>query len=177
MPDPTGTPATPEPTPQQAGETPASWEDFLNGQPEEIKVLYTTHSAGLLNTVKSTRKERDDLARDLKSAAAKMEEGSAARTQLEQVSSRLEMAEKRASFLEDAMRPEVQCKNPKAAWLLAQAGDLFDKQGRPDWTTIKTEAPELFGAPTANANAGNGTQQTKLPPHDSMNAFIRAGRG
>ena len=162
-----------EQTTQTASETPATWEDYINTQPDEVKALYTTHSEGLLNTVKATRAERDTLARDLKAAAAKMDEGSAARTQLEQVTARLDEAEKRAAFLEDAAT--AQCKNSKAAWLLAKAGDLFDKHGRPDWAAIKAEAPELFGAPAANANAGTGTQ--KLPPAHTMNAFIRQGRG
>jgi hypothetical protein len=172
MPEPTATP----PTTPTASETPADWETYLEGQPEAIKALYNTHSEALLNTVRATRTERDALARDIKALAKDQAEGSEARRQLEEVGAKLERAERRASFLEDAAG--AQCKNAKAAWLLAEAGQLFDKHGRPDWAAIKSEAPELFGAPAAVANAGSGTNQPP-PGKPNMNDFIRraAGRG
>jgi chemotaxis protein histidine kinase CheA len=171
------TPTTGTPEPQApAGEMPASFEEFLEKQDEGIKALYTSHSEALLNTVKATRDERDALKKQIKELAKGQAEGSEARRQLEEMGAQLEKTERRAAFLEDAMKPEIQCKNARAAWLLADAEGLFDKKGNPDWAAIKREAPELFGAPVANANAGQGTQ-TPPDPHQNMNAFIRKAAG
>jgi hypothetical protein len=161
---------------QQASETPASWEEFLETQPEEVKALYGTHSEALLNTVKATRDERDTFKKQVKELASKAEKGSELEKSLTDMTARLEAAERRAAFLEEAAKPEVQCRNTRAAWLLAEASDLFDKKGNPDWAAIKREAPELFGTPVANANAGNNTQQAPSP-HQNMNSFIRKAAG
>jgi hypothetical protein len=163
-------------TPPPASETPASFEEFLEGQSEPVKALYNSHSEALLNTVRATRDERDNFAKQIKTLTKGMAEGSEAKTQLEQMSAQLERTERRAAFLEDAMKPELQCRNAKAAWLLAEAGNHFDKKGLPDWQAIKAEAPELFGTPAANANAGNGTGNPPAP-QKNMNDFIRKSAG
>lgn len=170
-------PQDPKPTEQpKEGATPKSFEEFLEAQPEDVKSLYQSHSEALLNTVKATRDERDQFKKQIKELAKGQAEGSDAKKQLEAMEAQLEKSERRASFLEDAMKPEIQCRNPRAAWLLADAEGMFDKKGLPDWTAIKREAPELFGQPVANANAGNGTQE-KPAPHRDMNAYIRKAAG
>jgi exonuclease VII large subunit len=170
--DPTAT----TPTEPQTGATPESFEAWLEGQDEQVKTLYQSHSEKLLNTVKSTRDERDEFKKQLKDLSKKAEAGSELKQQLDAMSAQLEKAERRASFLEEAAKPEIQCRNPRAAWLLAIAEDLFDKKGLPDWAALKREAPELFGTPTANANAGRGTQNPPAKQND-MNAFIRGKTG
>lgn len=161
-----------------ASETPASvepqsWDAWLEGQDDQVKTLYTKHTEGLLNTVKSVRSERDDFAKQIKALAKQQTEGSAAQQSLTEMAEKLEKTERRAAFLEDAMKPEVQCKNPRAAFLLAEAEGLFTKRGEPDWTAIRAAAPELFGAVNANANAGNGTKTAPKSTFD-MDDYIRA---
>lgn len=168
------TPATQTPPPADA--TPATWDAFLEKQPAEVKALYTSHSEGLLNTVKAVRDERDTFKKQLKDLAKNAEAGSEAQKQLEAMTAQLEITERRASFLEDAVKPEIECRNPGAAWVIAKAQDLFTKNGQPDWKQIKSAAPELFGKVIANANAGNGTQQPPAPKQD-MNSFIRSKGG
>lgn len=167
---------TPEPQAPAEGETPESWDAYLEKQPETVKALYKQHSEGLLNTVKATRTERDDLAKQIRDLSKSQKEGSEAKAQLDKISAQLEVTERRAAFLEEALNPALQVRNPRAAWLLAEAGNHFKKNGAPDWDAIKNEAPELFGLPTARANAGNGTQQPPNPSQ-SMNAFIRKSVG
>lgn len=170
-------PPAPPTEPPVASVTPATWEAFLEAQPQEVKALYTSHSEGLLNTVKAVRDERDTFKKQLKDLAKNAEAGSEAQKQLEAMSAQLEITERRASFLEDAVKPEIECRNPGAAWVIAKAQDLFTKNGQPDWKAIRTAAPELFGKPVANANAGAGTGQPPAAKSD-MNAFIRSrGRG
>jgi len=157
-------------------ETFTTWEDYLEKQDESVKTLYNTHSEALLNTVKATRSERDELAKQIKTLAKGQAEGSEAKRKLDEISGQLEKAERRAAFLEESARPEIQCKNSRAAFLLAEAEGLWTKQGTPDWVAIKREAPELFGQPVANANAGKGTL-TPPPAKPDMNAFLRAAAG
>lgn len=169
------TPATPET--QTADVTPATWDAFLEKQPADVKALYESHSTGLLNTVKAVRDERDGFKKQLKDLTKNAEAGSEAQKQLEAMMAQLEVTERRATFLEEAVKPEIECRNPGAAWVIAKAQDLFTKNGQPDWKQIKTAAPELFGKVIANANAGNGTGTPPAHKQD-MNSFIRSkGRG
>lgn len=169
---PAGTPAEPA----QGATPPLNFDDWLGSQDESIKELIESRFTTLENTVKATRGERDTLAQDIKKLAKEQKEGSEARVQLDKMSAQLEATERRAAFLEEAMNPAIQCRNARAAWLLADAGQLFTKRGTPDWDAIKREAPELFGTPTARANAGNGTQQPPSPTQ-GMNDFIRKATG
>lgn len=159
------------------GATPESFDKFLEGQSDAIKQLYQQHTAGLQNAVKATRQERDDFAKQIKELSQNAEKGSELEKSLAEITGKLEQAERRAVFAEEAVKPEIGCRNPKAAYLLAVADNLFDRRGNPDWQALKAAAPELFGKPNPNANAGDGTQD---PPNKSdMNSWIRraAGRG
>jgi hypothetical protein len=173
-------PATPETpasqTPPPADAMPATWEAFLEKQPAEVKALYTSHSQSLLNTVSATRDERDAFKKQIKELMPKAEKGSELEKSLTEISARLEVSERRASFLEDAVKPEIECRNPGVAWVIAKAQDLFTKNGQPDWKQIKAAAPELFGKVIANANAGNGTGTPPAQKQD-MNQFIRSKGG
>lgn len=167
-----------ETTTQQQGseKPPQSWDAWLEAQPEDVKSLYEQHTSGLKNTVSATRKERDELAKQVKDLAKNAEKGSDLEKSLTDISAKLEAAERRAAFYEDAGKPGIDCRNPKAAYALAQADGLFDRHGAPDWAAIKAAAPELFGKPTPPGNAGAGTGAP--PVTQDMNAFIRrmAGR-
>lgn len=159
--------------PPAGGETP-SWDEWLAAQDEGVRGLAAAHTSGLKNALESERSQRKELARQLKEASGKLEAGSEARTALEKMQTDLEIQQRRADFYEAASAGGV--RNLKLAWLVAQAEDLFDRQGRPDLTRLKEAAPELFGvakAPAGNAGAGGGTQ----PQTQSMNDFIRAAAG
>jgi hypothetical protein len=158
--------------PNEKGVTPKSFDEFLETQPEEVKTLYRSHSQSLLNTVAATRDERDAFKKQIKELMPKAEKGSELEKSLTDISAKLEIAERRATFLEDAVKPEIECRNPGAAWVIAKAQDLFTKNGQPDWKQIKAAAPELFGKVIANANAGNGTQRAPAK-QNTMNDFIR----
>lgn len=160
----------------EAPAAPANWDEWLKAQPENVRDLYTQHVTGLRNTVQATRQERDDLARQIRDLTSKAEKGSELEKSLNDITTRLEAAERRAAFLEDATKPETGCRNPRAAFALATAEGLFDRKGAPDWAAIKAAAPELFGAASVNANAGSGTQN---PPSakNTMDSWIRRSAG
>ncbi len=161
----------------QGGNTPPDFDTWYNGLDTAQKGLVDNHVTGLKTALQSERTERSNLARqisDLQKTAAK---GSDLEKQLTDLQNTLALTERRAAFAEDAIKPEVGCTNVKAAYALALADDLFDRQGRPDWVRIKQAAPELFrraGAGSADGGAGNGQ-----PPKLDMNTIIRraAGRG
>lgn len=162
---------------KEEGTTFESFEAFLEKQPAEVKALYESHTSGLKNAVSATRKERDDLSRQVKELLKSAEKGSDLERQLNEFQGKLDSAERRASFAEDAIKPEIGCTNVKAAFAIAQADDLFTRSGSPDWEAIKRAAPELFQKPGTAGNAGAGTNQGQ--PKEDMNSIIRrmAGRG
>lgn len=154
-----------------------SFDSWLGAQPEHVRKGYETHTAGLRSALETERTQRKEFASQLKGLSAKAEKGSEAERALGEMSSRVEQAEQRAAFYEEAGKPEIACTNPKAAFLVASAEGLFKRSGEPDWNAIKQAAPELFGqrkTPPGNAGSGNGS-----PPAQKgdMNAFIRAAAG
>jgi hypothetical protein len=168
------TPQTPE-SQQQEGEKPTSFEAWMEKQDEQTKALYEQHISGLKNTVKSTRQERDDFAREIKELLPKAEKGSEFEKNLTETLKKLEATERRATFVEEAVKPGIDCRNPKAAYALAVTIDAFDKLGNPDWALLKQEAPELFGKLTPPAHGGSGTDSP--PQANDINSMIRRAAG
>ncbi len=165
---------------QPDGETPPetlTFETWYGALDTQAKSLFDEHVNGLKTALDTERTNRAALAKQIKDLAAKADKGSELEKQLNEASTRLEAAERRAAFAEDAIKPEIGCTNVKAAFALAQAEDLFDRHGRPDWNALKATAPELFRKPTVgSADGGAGTNQG---PKLDMNTLIRraAGRG
>lgn len=159
----------------EATGSPTTWESWLDNQGEDVKKMYLDHTQGLLNTVKTTRDERDTVKGQLKEALKKADKGSESEKALTDALDRLDKASKKADFLEDAVRPEIGCKNPKTAFALAVAENLFLSNGAPDWETIKKSAPELFGVVSVKSNAGSGTNNP--PAKQTMNDLIRGNLG
>jgi len=156
---------------------PIKFDEWLPKQPKEIQAAFEEHVTGLKNTVKATRDERDGLAKQIKDLLPKAEKGSELEKSLIEFAGKLDAAEKRAAFFEDAIKPGIDCRSPKAAFILAVAENLFDRRGAPDWDALRKSYPELFGKVTAPAGGGNGNDNP--PRQNSMNDFIlrAAGRG
>lgn len=156
---------------------PATFDEFLAGQPETVRALADNYAGGLKSALAAEREERKTMSKQLREATAKAEQGSATAKMLEEISGKLEATERRAAFFEAASVPAVGCVNPKAAYLVASAEGLFKKSGEPDWAALQAAIPELFRRPgQANAGAGTGSPP---PAKATMNDFIRkaAGRG
>ena len=153
---------------------PASFEAILEKDPK-IKELYEQHTAALLNTVKATREERDSLKNQVKELLTKSEKGSENEKTLTETLAKLEATERRATFVEEAVKPGIDCRNPKAAYAYAVNVDAFDKRGNPDWTLLKKEVPELFGKQTPPAHGGSGTDSP--PEVNDINSMIRRAAG
>ena len=159
---------------EQNVEQPATFESILEKDPK-IKELYEQHTAGLLNTVKATRDERDGLKSQVKDLLAKSEKGSENEKALTETLVKLEATERRATFVEEAVKPGIDCRNPKATYALAVTIDAFDRKGNPDWALLKREAPELFGKTAPPAHGGSGLETP--PQANDMNSQIRRQAG
>jgi len=167
---------TPQATQQQAPAqtAPKSWDEWLSGQDETVQELADSHVHGLKSALDSERKQRQDMAKQLKALEKNAEAGSEAAKALGELTARLEQAERQAAFYAVANTPEIGCSNPRAAFLVAQASGHFTRSGEPDWKAIRAEAPELFRQ-RGSANGGAGTNSP--PKAASMNDFIRAAAG
>lgn len=158
--------------------SPATWDAFLETLPTAAKDLHTAHESGLRNAVQATRQERDALKARLDAVIQGLDgkEPATVRQELQEMRSGLETANARADFFEVAAKPEVGCRNPKLAWMVAQAEKLFDRRGNPDWAAIKQAAPELFGPAVPSGHAGSGTGST-VQGKQSMDDIIRQRAG
>lgn len=154
-----------------------TFDTWYGGLDSAQKGLLDSHVNGLKTALITERQDRAELSKRIKDLAAKAEKGSELETQLNEAYGKLEAAERRAQFAEDALRPEIGCSNAKAAYALAVNEGLFDSKGRTDWQTLKTLAPELFRKPgPGSADGGAGVNHG---PKLDMNSIIRraAGRG
>ena len=152
---------------------PLAFDEWVGKQDKDIQNLIGNRFEALENTVRSTRQERDDFAKQIKELSSKADKGSDLEKSLTELSGKLESAEKRATFAEQGIKPEIGCTNIKAAYALAVTDDLFDKSGNPDWNQIKQTAPELF----RKAGSTDGGAGGKTPPVTDINAAIRAAAG
>jgi hypothetical protein len=156
------------------------WDTWIGEQPEQVQVLIDGHTKGLKSALESERRQRSDLAKQLREAVKASEAGSEMRKTLESMTTKVEQAELRARFYEEGVKPDIGCTNPRLAMLAAQELDAIDSKGRILWETIKQHFPEMFRppqrAPQGNAGAGTGAP----PPaaaSNNMNAYIRRAAG
>jgi hypothetical protein len=154
----------------------ADFEAWIGTQPAEVKTSFEGHIAGLKSSLKATRDENTTYKNSLQDALKKVEKGSEAEKALQDSIEKLNVAEKRANFFEDAIKPEIGCRNPKVAFAVATAENLFDGNGSPNWAALKKTAPELFGVIIPKSKGGNGTEEDPPKPVD-MNTIIRRAAG
>lgn len=172
---------TPGVTPDKPeGEKPQTFEGWLETQPEDVKALYTSHTEGLRNTVKATRDERDDLKKQLKDLGKTLEEGSAAKKTVDEMSAKLDEATRKAEFFEAAAKPGVELLDAGVAWLVVQTDSKFmDSRGNVKFDVLKEQHPALFGKPAvppSHAGAGRDGDNQNLATK-SMDNFIRSAAG
>lgn len=160
---------------QSNQQTTKTWDEVLKELPAETKALYEQHITGLKNTVQATRDERKTLEDQLKDLKSKAEKDSDLEKSLNETLKKMEASNKRADFVEQAIKPEIGCRNIKTAYAVALQYDLYKKNGDPDWEAIKKETPESFGALIPDGEGGNGTGgEIKTPQTDAeFNAELR----
>lgn len=159
-------------TPDVLDESAPSFETWYAGLDTTAKGFIDAHVNGLKTALVTERNEQRTLLAKLQKGA---EKGSELERQLAEMQNTIASAERRATFAEDAIRPEIGCSNVKAAYALAVAEGLFDSRGRPDWAGLKSAAPELFRKPgPGSADGGAGVNHG---PKLDMNSIIRRAAG
>lgn len=161
---------------QQQAETPIKFDDWYGKLEDPIKDLVDDHVSGLKSALTSEREERRRLSTQLKQLSKNAEEGSEFQKQLQETVGRLDEAEKKARFLEDAHGQSIS--NLKLAWMAAKEEGLIGRDGTADFLKLREVAPELFErktpTPAGNAGTGNGQAGTVKP---NMSNWIRAAAG
>ena len=162
------------------GSNAPTFDDWFTTQPDDVKTLINARMTTLHNTVKAVRDERDDFHSQLQNAVKKLKDDTVEKQEFERLMVQYEETKRKQTFLEEAI--SNQCTNPKAAYAVASADDLFDKKGNPDWAKIKQAAPEFFTQkrrPLPRRNTAGEGNDTEQPSHEGMNSWIRreAGRG
>ena len=184
--------STTTPPPAGTGEMPvtppATWDAWLSAQPEAqrsiITQLHETHTSGLRTSLQSERDERKKIAAQLKDLQGKQEKGSATEAQLIEMQQQLEVANRRADFMAEAIKPEIGLIGAEAAWVLMNndAESYFDRKGNPNFAKLKEAHPYLFrsqtATPTPRIGAGAGVDAgANSPAKGNMNTFIRQSSG
>lgn len=175
--------STPNPDPnkkEEGNKTPGEeivFDEWLKGQTADLQAAYQKHTSGLLNSVKASRKERDDYNDQLKEALKKVQAGSELEQQLLKLQKSLDESKRTEIFFDDALRPEIGCSNPRGALLVAKAGDLFGKDGKPDWDEIKKVAPEFFTQKKNDPQRFEGGKGKESGVKPSMSDAIRRAAG
>ena len=164
-----------------AGGTPADFDTFMKTQPEEIQKLYGDHTAGLKKALSSEREQGKNYQKRLEGITKLLgSDPEKAKQEMDKLAEENKASQARIEFLEDAMKPEIECLNPAAAWLVAQGKGLFRSNGTPDWKSIREEAPELFGKRTVRTHGGDGTGEEapkKWNINDAMREKMKEARG
>lgn len=160
------------------GGTPETWQAWLEAQPEDqrtrITTLHESHTQGLRSALDNERAQRREFEKQLRDLQPKVEKGSALETQINTITAKLDSANRRAEFVEEAVKPEIGIVDLKLAWLTvnAEPDTYLDKRGRVDFALLKQNHPALFkSAAPPRANAGNGAGQDGGT--SNMNDFIR----
>lgn len=172
-------PTDPTPTPEPQDDdkpsgTPASFDEWITAQGQEVQDMFDGYVSGLRSALESERTERKTLAKQIKDLGKQAEEGSELRQQLTSLTTALESVQQRTAFYESAPGDVA---NLKLAFLAASDAGMVDDDGV-DWQAMRQRFPELFKRAVIPAgNAGSGAGQNGAQPQRTMNDFIRAAAG
>lgn len=164
-----GTASAPASDTTAQGDGELTFEKFVESLDDAKKGLLENHTKGLKSALEAERENRKAFEKQIRELAASAQKEGELRTQLEQLSTQLELSNRRAAFAEEAQREGVS--NSKALFTLAMAGEFFDKKGNANFNALRSEYPEFFVKPIPKGNAGEGANST--PARSSMNDAIR----
>jgi len=169
----TGTETTQTPAPEgqtAPPATPQNFEQWIAGQPPEIKSAYDSHTKGLQSALQGERTARKQIETQLRDAAAAAEKGSKAEAQLAEIANKLAEADRRARFAEGAAGKLT---DVGLAYIAAQRANLFAEDGTANLDKLKELHPALFAGspapqapPVAPTNPGAGTRKAALTRAD-----------
>lgn len=153
--------------------TPSNFEEWYGTQDQTVKSVVDGHVVKLKNALESERERAGKLKGQLADLKKAVEKGSELEGQIGRLQEELTLTQRRSDFYEEA---PADLENPRLAWMLATADNLFDEQGHADWEKIRKQAPQIFvtkKTPAGGAGAGRGS----TTPAANMNTLIRQAAG
>lgn len=157
------------------GGKPATFSDWLQSQPPDVQEMFAAEIRGLKGALESERAQRKAHERELREAAKRLEEGSAARKELEAQADKLRALETQTVFYDHAHA--AGCSNLRLAYIAARDAGLIRDDGTADWDTMRQRYPELF-KPAPKGHAGAGTDAAgALKPAKRIDEYIRSAAG
>ncbi len=154
---------------QSQQQTPPDFDTWLKAQPDDVKALVENGMKGLKSALTSERQQRQDIERQLREAAAKLDKGSEMQKNLESLAGKMQVMEQQADFYDQAHKLGVN--DLKLAFIVAREESLIDAKGRINFDELKKAHPALFGAAPGPGRVDGGAG--KQPPAGGMNALLK----
>lgn len=161
-----------------------SFDEWLAKQSKKAQETITAHVTGLKVALDDRKGELKELRKELKTLRDAAAEGSALKTQLTGLTEKMDTAEQRLEFYEQAHGHRI--RNLKLAWVAVKNEDgglesFQDRKGQIDWEMLEEKFPELFIRQAASrppdVRQGSGSQGgTKTRPVN-MNQAMRGKLG
>jgi protein-arginine kinase activator protein McsA len=164
----------------QATQTPDEWYSSLDDDTKALAESYAQAQAEKLSSaLKEERANRKALEKQVRELSQKAGKDNELSTQLQELSSNLTEANRKAAFYEAAgERDDLPRHRVAAAYKIAKLDNLIDDDNNVDWDAMKASHDYLFVEVSKKVagNAGNGTG-TKPQPKVSMNDMMRRSVG
>lgn len=160
------------------------YDTWFDEQDEFTQAMIEIHIAGLNSALKAERRKNKALTNQLQQQSVRLQDAAQVSEQMEEIESKLDMANKKASFFENAVGNNIQGKYANLAWVAVSEQNLFETHttdGNVDYEAmfaeLRVKYPDLFNRSSLpTANAGNGIGESLTTPND-MNALIRSQAG
>ncbi len=162
--------------PANTSAAPTTFEAVMESWTPEVKALYETHTKGLKSALEAERAQNRELAKQAREAAGKAEAGSEAQKAFQALQAKYEALDRKSTFLEESIKPEIGCADSQLAYLAAIEIGAISEKGKVDWATLKERFPLLFRPKTGSASAGAGTGSQPAGKM-TMDQYIRGKAG
>jgi hypothetical protein len=163
-----------KPTDQQKQEQLNPYGQLYEKLDSDGRKAIDDHIAGLSNALKNERDSQKLLKKELSDALKNAQAGSEAAKAVQEISARLEQAERKNAVFQALYGIGVT--NAKLAYLAITADGLVDDKGVIDVKQFSDKYPELIRRGVSGVYAGDGARQNNTPK-GNMDNWIRQRAG
>lgn len=157
-----------------------SFEAWLEAQPEEVRALYDAHIQRLKGALNSEREMRSRLEKQLKRIAKGEEIPDAVRQQIEELTTKLSAASRRAAFMAKATEHGAMYPDLLYAAVAEKLQDDADLSDPTLWEGLRKKYPPLFrpaSGVVSNGDAGAGGDEPPAPKKSFDDVIRKLARG
>lgn len=167
----------------QGGGSAWKFDEWAGKLPENDRTALTAHieesTKGLKSALEAERTKNKTSEKQLNELLSKVEKGSEAEKQLQQMQADLKEREMQISFLTSAQSAGCTDLELALAAVKANPTKFLKRDDTPDWEALKTAHPSLFSSGSkqgTTAGAGTNGAGSGTPPNSAMNNWLRNGR-